>query len=188
MPKINGKGQAKILSHEEAQAILESEEMSLVSQGVLAVCLFTGSRVSEATQLKRSDIQAHWIRFRAETTKTGYERVVPLANELAEKLLFCLDFKPESYLFTGRYPWKCITTRTVMNHLNAECQRLGIQGVSTHSFRRTALTRMHKAGVPLAAIQRISGHKTLSSLQRYLEVSDEDLLKAIFSIGENQCH
>ena len=188
MPKIDGRGQAKILTHSESEAILSSKEMPCVSQRVLAVCLYTGSRISEATQLRRSDIQIHWLRFRAETTKTGFERLVPLADELAEKLLFSLNYRPDSYLFTCRYPWKPISTRTVMNHLSDECERLGIEGVSSHSFRRTALTRMHKAGVPLAVIQRVSGHKTLSSLQRYLEVSDEDLLKAIFSIGDNQCH
>ena len=44
--------------------------------------------------------------------------------------------------------------------LRSVCQRLEIEGVSTHSFRRTALTPMSDAGVPLGHIQAISGHKT----------------------------
>ncbi|WP_399313343.1 tyrosine-type recombinase/integrase [Trichocoleus sp. FACHB-262] len=48
-------------------------------------------------------------------------------------------------------------------------------GVSTHSFRRTALTQMSSAGVPLRVIQEISGHRSLQALQRYLEVSELQL-------------
>ncbi|WP_345940639.1 hypothetical protein [Nostoc sp. UIC 10630] len=30
---------------------------------------------------------------------------------------------------------------------------MGVEGVSTHSFRRTALTQMSSAGIPLRTIQ-----------------------------------
>ncbi len=33
--------------------------------------------------------------------------------------------------------------------LRAACKRIAIEGFSTHSFRRTALTQMHNAGIPL---------------------------------------
>ncbi len=52
-------------------------------------------------------------------------------------------------------------------------KRVGLEGVSTHSFRRTALTMMSSAGIPLRVIQEISGHNDLGTLQRYLEVSPE---------------
>ena len=50
---------------------------------------------------------------------------------------------------------------------------VGLVVVSTHSFRRTALTMMSSAGVPLRHIQRISGHNDLGTLQRYLEVTPQ---------------
>jgi integrase/recombinase XerD len=61
--------------------------------------------------------------------------------------------------------------------------RVGLQGVSTHSFRRTALTQMSSAGVPLRHIQEISGHDNLANLQRYLEVSPEQRRDAVAVIG-----
>ena len=67
--------------------------------------------------------------------------------------------------------------------LREACERLGLRGVSTHSFRRTALTQMHNAGVPLRHIQEISGHRSLATLQRYLEVSTEQKEKAVSVIG-----
>ena len=62
------------------------------------------------------------------------------------------------------------------------CNKLEIEGVSTHSFRRTALTRMSDAGVPLRHIQAISGHKTLSALERYLGVTEQQKETAISTL------
>jgi integrase/recombinase XerD len=63
------------------------------------------------------------------------------------------------------------------------CDRVGLVGVSTHSFRRTALTQMSSAGIPLRHIQEISGHNDLGTLQRYLEVSPDQRRKAVSVIG-----
>ena len=67
--------------------------------------------------------------------------------------------------------------------LRNACKRIGLVGVSTHSFRRTALTIMSSAGVPLRHIQEISGHNDLGTLQRYLEVTPEQRRKAVCVIG-----
>ena len=61
--------------------------------------------------------------------------------------------------------------------------RVGLSGVSTHSFRRTALTMMSSSGIPLRVIQEISGHNDLGTLQRYLEVTQEQKRNAVSAIG-----
>ena len=66
--------------------------------------------------------------------------------------------------------------------LKDACDRVGLFGVSTHSFRRTALTMMSSAGISLRVIQEISGHNDLGTLQRYLEVSPEQKRKAVAAI------
>jgi integrase/recombinase XerD len=67
--------------------------------------------------------------------------------------------------------------------LKAACDRVGLVGASTHSFRRTALTMMFSAGIPLRVIQEISGHNDLGTLQRYLEVTPEQRRNAVAVIG-----
>lgn len=62
-------------------------------------------------------------------------------------------------------------------------KRVGIEGASSHSFRRTALTQMSNAGIPLRVIQEISGHRNLEQLQRYLEVRPEQVRGAITSLS-----
>jgi integrase/recombinase XerD len=67
--------------------------------------------------------------------------------------------------------------------LREACARVGLEGVSTHSFRRTALTQMSNAGIPLRVIQEISGHRTLDELYKYLEVKPEQVLGAVASLS-----
>lgn len=86
------------------------------------------------------------------------------------------------YLFPSR-AGKPLTRFMADKILRAACKRIGIEGVSTHSFRRTALTQMCNAGIPLRHIQEISGHNDLGTLQRYLEVSPEQKRKAVSVIG-----
>jgi integrase/recombinase XerD len=46
-------------------------------------------------------------------------------------------------------------------------------------MRRSCLTSMSRAGVPLRTIQEISGHASLSDLQAYLDVDPDDKRRAI---------
>jgi integrase len=48
-------------------------------------------------------------------------------------------------------------------------EKVGIAGVSSHSFRRSALTAAHQAGLSLREVAEISGHRSLAALERYLD-------------------
>ncbi|NEO17096.1 site-specific integrase [Moorena sp. SIO3F7] len=67
--------------------------------------------------------------------------------------------------------------------LREACERVGIEAVSTHSFRRTALTQLSNAGIPLRVIQEISGHQTLDELYKYLEVRPDQVRGAISALS-----
>lgn len=63
--------------------------------------------------------------------------------------------------------------------LRQTCARLGLEGVSTHSFRRSLATAAVRRGVVLNVVQQITGHKSLGSLGHYLEADDSEVLAAI---------
>jgi integrase/recombinase XerD len=84
------------------------------------------------------------------------------------------------YLFPGKQGKGCLSLRRAIDSIDQAFDRLGIIGASSHSWRRTALTMMHLAGIPLRVIQEISGHKDLKSLQAYLEVSEDEIKNATF--------
>lgn len=58
-----------------------------------------------------------------------------------------------------------------------------MRGGSTHSFRRTGLTQLSNAGIPLRVIQEISGHNNLEQLQKYLEVKPEQVRGAVAALS-----
>ena len=85
----------------------------------------------------------------------------------------------KEFLFPGRHGLGHIHKASADKIRREACFKIGLEGVSTHSFRRTALTRMSDAGVPLRHIQEISGHRTLAALERYLGVTDEQKQNAM---------
>ena len=60
---------------------------------------------------------------------------------------------------------------------------LGNKGYSLHSFRRSFATELVKQGVGLPAVQALTGHKSLKSLQEYLAIPDEMKVSAIALIA-----
>ncbi len=113
-------------------------------------------------------------------------RTIPVNPELRSLLIVWQPQAGPTYLFPGRHTshnFRHISSDSAAVILREACCRVGIEGASTHSFRRTALTQMSNAGIPLRVIQQVSGHRTLSELQKYLEVSDSQVKGAIASLS-----
>jgi site-specific recombinase XerD len=99
-------------------------------------------------------------------------------NSMSYGFLFLNYQNP--FLFPGAEGNGCLSRTIPKVIFKNACKRINLVGASTHSWRRTALTEMHKAGVPLRVIQKISGHVRLKNLQKYLEVSREQVVSAVF--------
>ena len=157
---------------------------------LFAVCLYTACRINECVTLRIQDIFDSRKRVRptlmirkGNTKGKLATRTIPVIEDLRIRLN---QFKPPTtrgYLFTGRHGKGHLKTNSADWILREACKRVGIEGVSTHSFRRTALTQMSNAGVPLRIIQEISGHRTLDELYKYLEVQPEQVVGAISNLS-----
>lgn len=182
--KVDGNGQGKILTPEELRLLFNEGFVSPRDRALFGTCLLTGCRVSEALALRTTDIRGGTLTFRKSTTKGKLKtRVVDIQPGLAA--IFA-EYQPvkEGALFSGMRGRSLTLTRFAADKtLKNACARVGLVGVSSHSFRRTALTMMSSAGIPLRVIQEISGHNDLGTLQRYLEVSPEQKRHAIAVIG-----
>lgn len=180
--KVHGNGQAAILSPEKLKLLFTEGFECQRDRVLFGVCFYTACRISEALHLQRDDVSDTHILFRKSITKgrivaRQLQIVPPLALILAD-----YEFRGE-YLFPGR-PGICqpLCRNTADRRLKEACNKLGFKGVSTHSFRRTALTTMSNSGIPLRTIQKISGHRSLEELERYLEVSDEQIYSAALTL------
>lgn len=181
--KVRGNGQGKILTTAELQRLFTEGLLTPRDRALFGICLFTGCRISEALALTTWDFRGNTLTFRKSTTKGKLKtRNVDIHPGLAA-LLADYHPAPGAYFPGMRLRTEKLTRSSADKILRAACQRIGVEGVSTHSFRRTALTQMSAAGIPLRTIQEISGHHDLGTLQRYLEVTAEEKLKAISAIG-----
>lgn len=169
--KNNRNGQSQVLSDNQLEELLSV--LSPKYKLLFAICYYTSCRVSEALQLKRSDIIGDRIVFRAATTKTKKTREVKVTQKLGQ-IMEEVGLPALGYLFpspTGGY----MSRQAADKALREACDYIGLQGVSTHSFRRTGITRLHDAGVPLRTIQKRTGHASLANLALYIEVNQDDV-------------
>lgn len=188
MMKVNGFGQGKVLNNLELEQLFQWGFTNNRDRCLFSICLHTGCRISEALALTVKDIRNNQITLRKNITKGKKKtRSIPINDKLKAILLAYLqEYNPKTYLFPSHHNARTqgqLTRSAADLLLKQAIKRIGVEGVSTHSFRRTALTQMHNAGVPLKVIQKISGHSSLSTLQHYLEVSDDDVIEAVNIIG-----
>lgn len=173
--KVDGHGQAKILTDEELGRLFESGFQSWRDRALFAICMFTGCRISEALQLKAEMIRGNFITFTRETRKgkTGTQQVeiVPGLRALLDDWQRLGEMPTSGYLFRSRPDSKQPFLSRMQAHeiLKTACDRIGIEGVSTHSFRRTYITKLRAKGYSPAQIQRRTGHKRRENLMHYFD-------------------
>lgn len=191
--KIEGHGQAKILTQAEIERLFCEGFQSDRDRALFGVCLYTACRIAEACSLMVKDIYTNsgavrsTINFRKANTKGKLQtRTIPVIEDLRSLLTSWKPNAGQTYLFPGRHRchhWRHLHPDSADRILREAFERAGIEGASTHSFRRTALTQMSNAGIPLRIIQEISGHSNLEQLQRYLEVKPDQVRGAIASLS-----
>jgi integrase/recombinase XerD len=71
------------------------------------------------------------------------------------------------------------STNTLCQLCSTLYKRAGITSGSSHSGRRSFITKLVHSGVSAKVIMTLAGHKHLSTTQRYIDVNDEMLRKAV---------
>ena len=169
--KHNRNGQAEVLS--EVQLTQLFDRLSPRYRALFAICYYTSCRVSEALKLEVGDLIGDRLVFRAATTKTKKTREVKIPSRL-KQILKPVELPSQGYLFPGRRKGH-LSRQAADLVLRQVCEQLQLKGVSTHSFRRTGITKLHDAGVPLRRIQARTGHVSLGNLALYVDVRQSEV-------------
>lgn len=76
-----------------------------------------------------------------------------------------------------------MNAQVVINWFYSLYRELGYEGCSSHSGRRSAITRwarnIHTAGGTLVEVSRMARHSSVSMTQRYIEVSEDACRKVV---------
>jgi integrase/recombinase XerD len=186
--KIAGIGQATPLSQITFNQIC-NQMTADVYKLFLGISWYTGERPGAILKIDVTHIyQNPATRQPRETVLyPGANRKDRQTRELtihrALKLMLAAYQPPESgFLFPSLYRAdKHVSQQAVDKAFRRAVKKAGLenQGFSLYSARRGFITRLNEQGCDIKLIQRATGHKSVSSLMRYIEVSESQLKNAI---------
>ena len=189
--KIERHGQAKVLDQAEIQLLFNVGLTTLRDRCLFGICLYTACRINEACTLRRVDVfdkkrndRSSLIIRKGNSKGKLATRCIPIGEDLQALLTEYNPPESQQFLFPGRWGKSYINPMSASRILREAFDRIGIEGASTHSLRRTALTTMSNNGIPLRIIQEVSGHRSLEVLEEYLAVKDEQVRGAIASLSQ----
>ena len=191
----------KALAPDEVRKLLAGPNRSVVSgardYALILLLVRTGMRVSEACGLKRSSLS--WTHGRWQlciVAKGGRERKLPLPPEVKTAIDEYLKLdktrrslqhtdKPGSAIFQPLVNYRTLEFDKGLSPTQAWkiVQRwanfTGLEKVSPHDLRRTAITRALDQGMNYRQVRMMSGHKSLEMVLRYDHHRDNMELNAI---------
>lgn len=106
--------------------------------------------------------------------KTGEELVLPILPELREAISACPIVGAETYLVTGY--GKPFSVNGFGNWFAARCADANLKGCSAHGVRKATAARMADHGATTHEIMSITGHRTLSEVERYTRSANQKRL------------
>lgn len=173
----------KTLSVDEAFALMEGGEgddlLALRDRAIVETLYSCGLRVSELTGLdvRGLDLEQGLVRVAGKGRK---ERIVPVGSKACTALRDYLDARgnpaQEAPLFLNHRGGR-LTPRSVERNLKRQLLQGGlIKNATPHSLRHSFATHLLDGGADLRAIQELLGHASLSTTQRYTQVSVDQLM------------
>lgn len=124
----------------------------------------TGMRRGAALKLRWEHVSDSRVHVPPDITKTGKGRVIPLTSRLSR----CMTRRRR--VTSPSAPWAGLTASKSNEVWTQVRKKIGLQHDSEfviHALRHTFCSRLAQSGAGLLEIMQLSGHSSLSQLQRY---------------------
>lgn len=137
-----------------------------------------GLRIGDIVKLRLSSIVYESGKYHLDIVeqKTGRKRLFTVPTEVysaMQSYALEMGIGPKAKLFD-------ITVRGIQIHLQQVCKELGIEGVSTHSFRKFfAMSIYNDNGYNLELVRVLLQHSSVVVSQHYLSVSNQQVELAL---------
>lgn len=184
--------QAKVLSEKDVRKILlyiASHKHAARNRAMFVVLNTTGMRVGELAAIRLCDVLTptgeivEEIRLSRDQTKGSRGRVVVLNQKAQEEIKNYLmtrfklrDLKAVTMTDTSRAlfttqknPNRGFSASTLAQHFHYMYKGAGITGASSHSSRRSFITKLSEMGVSVRVLMDLAGHRSLAVTQKYIE-------------------
>ena len=119
--------------------------------------------------------------------KKSSGRVIPVHPELHAALVKLARLSPglDGPVIRSERGGRPMTAVSIVSWFGKAFRAVGLEGCSSHSGRRTFITRaarlVHRAGGSLRDVQLLAGHRSLLTTQRYID-GDTDVQRKLVSL------
>jgi integrase/recombinase XerC len=185
----------RVLSVDDVFAVLdgadeEDDPLAVRDNAILEVLYGGGLRVSEAVELDDDSVERGEGNLSVRVHGKGdKDRIVPLGRKAAAAVEAYLAVRPailasagdeapsgkEHPLFVSRGGPR-ISVRTVQRLVERRSRGVLPRHASPHALRHSCATHLLDGGADLRSIQELLGHSSLSTTQRYTQVSLDHLM------------
>jgi integrase len=147
------------------------------------IMIYSGLRFGDAVRINPSWVRGDFLFIN--TQKTGEKVSVPLHPKLKE-VLVPIRFDVSSIQMTNQRFNASVKELCEQAGINQFVEIVKFERgkkkylvypkfklIASHTGRRTFITNSILAGIPLPVIQKITGHKKLTTLQKYVDIADD---------------
>lgn len=186
--------QAKILSDNQIRSLLIYAKRTRYPERNAIIVLLSvkaGMRAGEIAKLTWEMVLdpqgnvADAITVRDKIAKMGSGRRIPIHHQLRDALRKLLVRNEPSGPVVRSERNQAMTPLSIVNWFAKTYRVLGLEGCSSHSGRRTFITRaaraVHRAGGSLRDVQLLAGHSSIEVTQRYID-GDTDAQRRLVSL------
>ena len=183
--------QARVLTDKELKQVINyngaCERHAARNRLMLLLTHWAGMRIGEVVALRVSDVvdedskPKSEIRLTPSQTKGSHARTVFVSTRLQREIVKYLQASNTHYsersLFKTQKSQQ-FSANTATQLLQRVYERAGMRGATSHSGRRSYLTKLADKGVSVFVLAQLAGHQHISTTQRYVSVSDTQLRNA----------
>ena len=169
------------MTEEEVWTILGAIESNLMLT-VVALLFYSGLRIKEALNLRKSDVRLGEGVIRVRAGKGKRDRSVPICPKLLEilKEYTKKSINGDSEFFFATKKTGSLSPQYVNFRIKQAVETLGWdRHVTAHSFRHSFASALVKKNVSVFYIQQLLGHADMRVTSRYCHTNIEDLRQAV---------
>ena len=194
--------QARVLTERELRKVLNfcnTQPHATRNRTMLLCTHMAGMRVGEVAALTVSDVLAmdgtvkEEIALSAQQTKGNKSRTVLVPKKLRDELTSYLQQRygisnllavtqtdTQRALFpTQKNPKRGFTANTLCQLFHKIYKDSQMYGATSHSGRRTFITKLADKGVGVRVLMALAGHKSIATTQRYIELNPTIMKAAV---------
>jgi len=175
--------QARVLTERELRKVLNycsTQPHATRNRAMLLCTHMAGMRVGEVAALRICDVLAadgtvmEEIALAASQTKGNQSRTV-----LVPKKLLTQTDTQRALFPTQKNPKRGFTANTLCQLFHKIYKDARMTGATSHSGRRTFITKLADKGVGVRVLMALAGHKSIATTQRYIELNPTVMKAAV---------